>query len=147
MARGRVPEASGRIEVESKSECFTVRFYIRNEGDAELEVVYGHSGEGKVVVPTFTVGAATVTPPTDRYLARRDHKPDSLVVPPHQEILYDTYTMGHPPRGPIKGESQVIRAHIEFDEWGPRPPGPRRPLRLQASPLPFQHEQATKDRG
>src|SRR4051812_50190441 len=53
------PKATARLEVEAKPDCFTVRFFIKNEGDEAMEIVYGHGGGGQGLVPIFK----TLAPP------------------------------------------------------------------------------------
>ncbi len=63
--------ATARLEVEAKADCFTARFFIKNEGDDATEVVYGHGHGGQELVPTFHIieehgGPVSITPPNYR---------------------------------------------------------------------------------
>jgi hypothetical protein len=95
-ATTRPAALTGRIEVESHDEYFTVRFYLRNEGAATQRIEFGRGSAGLENVPAFKVGYVSVTPPIYRLPPRRSMRPVVLEIPPGEEMLYGVFTMGWP---------------------------------------------------
>lgn len=90
---------SARIEVDAHERSFTVRFYLKNTGKDDQQVVYGHGGSGLAVVPQFQAGDVTINPPTYLRPPRRAMAPNGRTIPAGKEVLYGTFTMGYPPAG------------------------------------------------
>lgn len=123
-----------RIEVDEHEHCFTVRFFLKNDGKDEEKVEYGRGGSGLQVVPQFRVDFVTITPPTYVSPPRRSMKPDVRSIPAGEEILYGTFTMGYPVLD--QGGDKKLTASIYFRELKatlrtePQPlkiPAPKRP--------------------
>jgi hypothetical protein len=53
-----------RIEVDEHDKAFTVRLFLKNNGDKDAEVAHGYGGGGMSVVPQFDVAGLSITPPT-----------------------------------------------------------------------------------
>jgi hypothetical protein len=104
-----------RIEVQPHTSSFTVRLYLKNEGEKEVKVTYGRGGSGMSVVPTLALGQFRITPPTYLRPPRRSMRPDQISVPAKQEVLYGTLTMGYPPAGQEVKDAPVV-AYIHFQE-------------------------------
>ncbi len=114
-ADGPKPALKARIEARPHEAAFSVLFYLKNEGDKDVEVVYGRGGAGMEVVPRLYVGEFQVTPPTYLRPPSRSLRPNKLRVPASKEILYGTFTMGYPPAG-RKGKDVSVTAYISFNE-------------------------------
>jgi hypothetical protein len=125
--------ATARIEVEAKPDCFSVRFFIKNETNEGFDLAYGAGNGGQTVVPTFAIGQIHVTPPIYRFPLKRSLRPNILHFPEHTEVLYGTYTMGYPPENVLDRERQTIQAFIQFQDQGQREPE----LRLTTPAIPF----------
>jgi len=95
------PALTARMEVTAHEQSFTVRFFIKNQGNQDAEVVYGRGGMGMSVVPQFHLGELTITPPTYLRPGRRAMAPDKKIIPAGKEILYGTFSMGYPVDGPF----------------------------------------------
>ena len=110
------PALTARLEVESHEHCFTVRFFLKNTGEKDIDVVYGAGGGGLQIVPEFQVAGLMITPPT--YLAppRRSMRPDVKHVPAGKEILYGTFTMGYPPNELDQDREEKLSGTIHFRE-------------------------------
>jgi hypothetical protein len=131
-------KASARLEVDAKPDCFTVRFFLKNESDEAAELVYGYGGGGQELVPTIHIfgeggRAVTITPPTYAYPQFRHLNPDTLSIPAHKEVLYGTYTMGYPPEGRLAQSRVMIQAYFASNERGQRAPR----IRVHTEPIPF----------
>lgn len=87
---------TARMEVTNHEQGFAVRFFIKNDGDQDTEVVYGRGGMGMSVVPQFQLGDLTITPATYLRPGRRAMNPDKKAIPAGKEILYGTFMMGYP---------------------------------------------------
>jgi hypothetical protein len=87
---------SARIEVDAHEHCFTVRFFVKNNGKDEQKIERGWGGSGLEVVPRFEVDGISITPPTYLRPPRRSMRPNLLTVPAGNEVLYGTFTMGYP---------------------------------------------------
>lgn len=107
---------TARIEVEGHDHSFTVRFFLKNSGAHDLDVIYGRGGSGMSVVPQFKVAGMTVTPPTYLRPPRRSMTPMRKPVPAGKEILYGTFTMGYPPVERKKDRNEEMSAVIHFAE-------------------------------
>ncbi len=90
------PALTARMEVTAHEQSFTVRFFIKNQGNQDAEVVFGRGGMGMSVVPQFHLGELTITPPTYLRPGRRAMAPDKKKIPAGKEVLYGTFTMGYP---------------------------------------------------
>jgi hypothetical protein len=105
---------SARIEVDAHEHCFTVRFYVKNNGKDDEKIELGRGGSGLQVVPRFQVGDVSITPPLYLRPGRRSGNPDLITVQAGKEILYGTFTMGYPP---VERERQEkLTASISFRE-------------------------------
>ena len=120
-ARGQKPKAdpmpptlSARVEIDEHEHSFTVRFFLKNTAEMDVEVVIGHGSSGMRVVPQFDVGNITIHPPTYSTPPRRSMSPDKRQVPAGKEILYGTFTMGYPPID--KARTDKLTAVIQFKE-------------------------------
>jgi hypothetical protein len=136
-------KATARLEVDAKPDCFTVRFFIKNEGDEATKIVYGFGHGGQELVPTIHLfggrgRAVSITPPIYRYPPFRHMNPDTLSIPAHEEVLYGTYTLGYPPEGRIGRDRMMIQAFFESTERGQRKPI----IRVHTEPIPFPPHQA-----
>src|SRR5262245_52758376 len=58
------PALSARVEIVEHENSFTVRFFLKNISEKDIEVVTGSGGSGLRVVPRFNVGEVTIHPPT-----------------------------------------------------------------------------------
>jgi hypothetical protein len=140
---GGAVRATARLEAEAKADCFTVRFFIKNEGDESTEIIYGHGRGGQELVPSIQIfggggRSVSITPPIYRYPPFRHMNPDTLRIPAREEVLYGTYTMGYPPEGRLGRDRMMIEAAFEYRERGRREPN----LRVHTEPIPFPPLQA-----
>ena len=108
---------AARMVVDEHEHCFTVRFFLKNDSDRDVEVTYGRGGSGLEVVPVFRLGGSGdvyITPPTYLRPASRALRPDVMPIPAGKEILYGTFTMGYPP---VERErEEKLSAVIHFKE-------------------------------
>ena len=110
------PTRTARVEVDAHEHCLTVRFFLKNDGEKEAEVVYGSGGSGMRVVPQFEVAGVTITPPVYHRPPRRSMKPDVKRIPAGKEILYGTFTMGYPPVERERERDVELSAVIHFEK-------------------------------
>lgn len=111
------PSLAARMEVDEHEHCFSVRFYLKNETDRDVEVTYGRGNSGLEVVPAFHVGGSRevyITPPIYLGPSNRALQPNILPIPVGKEILYGTFTMGYPQRE--KENVEEFSATIQFPE-------------------------------
>lgn len=133
---------AARVEVEAKADCFVIRFFVRNDGDDDVEAIVGYGGGGKEVA-TFDLTTGTlslsITPPVFRRPASRSMRPDIQVFPAGREVLYDTYVLGFPPSEAAGGGGMTapgeptLVGHIDLLRANRQPPR----LRLRTKPVPF----------
>jgi hypothetical protein len=131
------PTLTARIEVDEHEHSFTVRFFLKNNTDRDVEVEYGKGGSGLEVVPSFRLigrGGLAIYPPTYIGPARRSLRPNLLRIPAGKEVLYGTFTMGYPRLGPRREREVEFDGVISF----PRPEMTLRtkPVRLKVPPQP-----------
>ncbi len=108
---------AARMVVDEHEHCFTVRFFLKNDSDRDVEVTYGRGGSGLQVVPVFRLGGSGdvyITPPTYLRPASRALRPDVMPIPAGKEILYGTFTMGYPRSRDVSNDE--ISATIQFQE-------------------------------
>lgn len=111
------PLLAARMEVDEHEHCFTVRFFLKNDTDLDVDVTFGRGGSGLEVVPAFHVGGGRetyITPPTYLGPSKRSLRPNVMQIPAGKEILYGTFTMGYPYRE--KENVEEISATIQFRE-------------------------------
>lgn len=108
------PALSARMEVDAHEHCFTVRFFLKNAGKRNIEVIQGRGGRGLETVPQFHLGSLTITPPTYLRPPRRSLRSDTRQIPAGSEILYGTFTLGYPPLDLLRDEK--LFASIDFAE-------------------------------
>lgn len=108
------PALSARVELDEHEHSFTVRLFLKNAGEKDIDVVTGTGGSGLRVVPQFNVGEITIHPPRYSRPGRRSGKEDLRTVPAGKEILYGTFTMGYPPSD--RARTEKLTAFIEFKE-------------------------------
>lgn len=126
------PTLSARVEVDAHEHCFTVRFFLKNNGESETEVVYGSGGSGLQVVPRFEIAGMTITPPTYLMPPRRSRRPDVKLIPAGKEVLYGTFTMGYPSFD--REREEKLSAVIHFSELKATLRAEPRPLKIPAQP-------------
>ena len=90
------PDLAVRIELDQHDHCFTVRFFVKNNGESDAKVTYGRGDSGLEVVPHFRFAGLYISPPTYLRLARRALRPNVRKIPATAEILYGTFTLGYP---------------------------------------------------
>src|SRR5262245_20400749 len=108
------PTLSARVEIDEHENSFTVRFFLKNTSEKDIEVVIGSVRSGLLVLPQFHVCEVTSHPPTYSRPPRRSMKNDVRQVPACKEILYGTFTMGYPPTA--RASTEKLTAVIEFKE-------------------------------
>jgi hypothetical protein len=109
------PKLVARVEIVHHEHCFTVKYFIKNEDDEDVELVYGRGDSGIQIVPTLQLGAPrylTITPPTYLAPGRRTMQANLKKVEAGKEILYGTFTMGYPPSS--RDQEVDLAASIEF---------------------------------
>jgi hypothetical protein len=107
-------ELTARITVETQKQGFTVKLYLKNPGDKEVEVVYGRGNAGMTVLPRLDVGDYFITPAVYTRPPSRAMRPNKKIVPAGQELLYGTFTVGYPPAE--REQVREVRAFISFRE-------------------------------
>ena len=90
------PDLAVRIELDEHEHCFTLRFFVKNNGESEAKVTYGRGDSGLEVVPHFRFSGLYISPPTYLRPARRSMRPNVRKIPAGTEILYGTFTLGYP---------------------------------------------------
>jgi len=128
---------SARIEVEGSEKCCTVRFYIKNDEDKDIDIIVGRGRTGrKVITLHYEQGSHSleITPPVFKAPGSRAMRPDLLKLPAHKEVLYDTYRFGFPEPG--KGMKATGRATM-IGEIVFEVPNERVQLRLRTKEVPF----------
>jgi len=90
------PDLTVRIELDEHEHCFTLRFFVKNNGESEARVTYGRGDSGLEVVPHFRFAGLYISPPTHLRPARRALRPNVRKIPASSEILYGTFTLGYP---------------------------------------------------
>lgn len=130
-------KVSARIEVEGTEKCFTVRFYIKNDEEKDIEVIVGRGRTGrKVITLHYEQGgyALEITPPVFKQPGSRSMRPDLVKLPAHEEVLYDTYRLGFPDddKGMKAPGKATMRGEIVFDI-----PNERAQLTLRTKVVPF----------
>ncbi|MCE9554689.1 MAG: hypothetical protein K8T91_15135 [Planctomycetes bacterium] len=118
QARPSESALSGRIELDAHEHCFIARFFLKNNGKTDTEVLCGGMN-GMSVVPRFKLDLMTITPPTYLLPPRRREDPKTIKLPAGKEVLYGTFTMGYPP--PFRAthdreREESISAYITFSE-------------------------------
>ena len=115
QAKGKArADLEARITAETHPKSFTVKLYLKNPGDRDVEAVYGHGNGGMTVVPRLRVGDYSITPATYTRPPSRAMRPNKKIVPAGQEILYGTFTLGYPPAE--REQVVAVRASITFRE-------------------------------
>lgn len=113
------PTLTARIEVDEHQHSFSVRFFLRNNTDRDVQVVIGRGRSGMEVVPRFHLNDGSmriISSPTYLGPARRSMKPDLRRIPAGTEILYGTFTMGYPQVVPRHEGDVELYGYIRFRE-------------------------------
>lgn len=138
---------TARIEVEAKGDFFIVKFFVKNDGEDDLDVIIGRGRQGKKVATLhFAHGSDTIeiTPPVFKRPGSRAMRPDLLRLTAHKEVLYDSYRLGFPdalsPGGGMgPSGTPTLSGEIEFEVSDQR-----RRLTLRSKTVPFPVEALPK---
>ncbi len=90
------PDLAFRIVVDHHEHCFTLRFFVKNNGESEAKVIYGRGDSGLENVPHFRFAGLYISPPTYLRPSRRALRPNVRTIQAGAEILYGTFTLGYP---------------------------------------------------
>ena len=111
------PTLTARMEADGHGHSFTVRFFLKNNTDRDVDVEYGKGRSGLEVVPRFYLkdrSYRVINPPTYLGPSNRALRPDLMRIPAGKEVLYGTFTMGYPPLLPRELREIEFEGVINF---------------------------------
>lgn len=124
IAKAQNPQAattkiSARLEAKATTDCIKAKFFLKNEGTEQIEIVYGRGGIGQDVVPEFHTRYLTITPSTVRLPGKRSMMDDILTIPPGEEVEYGTYILTNPfvsATGMVDTKEEYIQGYFVYRE-------------------------------